>query len=205
VSGWNNLGVRRALTWLLALPVMVVGCQVAHSIAYWWAYPQSNLRAGILAHTGHGYLAYTPIALGFLGAIEAVVFIVAVLDRVRGRPIRALPPWAFLLVPVLGFAFQEHFERLVLGGNFPWWTVVAPSFWRGLVLQFPLGLIAFLIARLLLRTAEVVADGMAARYEGWPVTRRRATVGRRPTLVLLPRRAPLADAAAGRAPPLFVH
>jgi hypothetical protein len=191
------------VTWVLALPVMVVGSQVAHAIAYWWAYPQSNIRAGILAHTGHGYLVYTPIALGFLGAIEAVVLAVAVLDRVRRRPVRALPPWAFVLVPALGYALQEHLERLVTVGIFPWWTVLEPSFWRGLVLQVPLGLIAFLIARLLLRTASAVADEIVAQSERRVARRRAAARRRRPAPILSPRRAPLANAAAGRAPPLF--
>lgn len=196
--------MRRALTWLLALPVIVVGSQVAHGLAYWWAYPQSDLRAAVLAHSGHGYLAYAPVAVGFLVAIELIAVAVATVDRVRGRPVRGLPPWAFMLIPALGFTVQEHLERLFAFGVFPWWAVLEPSFWRGLVLQVPLGLLAFLIARLLLKTASVVADVIVARRGGVAVRLRpaaRCLAG----VVLLPRLAPLAGSAAGRAPPLFVR
>jgi hypothetical protein len=197
--------VRRALTWMLALPVIVLGSQVAHGVAFWWAYPQASLRVGVLSHSGHGYLTYAPVAIGFLAAIEALGFAVAVLDKVRGRRLRGLPPWAFLLVPALGFTVQEHLERFFAAGIFSWGTVQEPSFWRGLVLQLPLGLIAFVIAWVLLRTASVVASVVVARRKGRLVARRAPATRRPPRVVLLPRRAPLAGAAAGRAPPLFVR
>jgi hypothetical protein len=189
---------------LVALPVIVVGSQVAHGLAYWWAYPQTDLRAAVLAHSGHGYFAYAPVAVGFLVAVELIAVAVTVLDRVRGRPVRGLPAWAFMLIPALGFTLQEHLERLFAFGVFPWWAVQEPSFWRGLVLQLPLGMLAFLIARLLLKTALVIADAIAARRAGF-ATRRRAAGRRLPGVVFLPRLAPLAGSAAGRAPPLFVR
>jgi len=197
--------VRRALTWFVALPVMVVGSQVAHGLAYWWAYPLSDLRAAVLAHSGHGYLAYAPVAVGFLVAAELVAVAFAMVDRVRGRPVRGLPPWAFVLIPALGFTLQEHLERLFAYGVFPWWAVQEPSFWRGLVLQLPVGLLACLIARLLLKTASAVARAIRARRGGQLAARWPDFGRRRPGVVVLPRLAPLAGAAAGRAPPLFVR
>jgi hypothetical protein len=193
--------VRRALVWLLALPLIAVGSQVAHGLAYWWAYPVSDVRLAILHHDGHGYLAYAPTALGFLGAIEALVLVVAIADRVRGASVRGLPPWAFLWIPLVGFTLQEHLERWLAAGSFPWWTVQEPSFWRGLVLQIPLGLLAYLIARLLLCTAEAVASAIRGRR------RAPARLGPRPAgarlwdNVMPVRSAPLALGAAGRAPP----
>ena len=184
---------------------MVVGSQVAHAVAYWWAYPQSSIRAGILAHSDHGYLAYAPIAIGFLAAVEAVVFSVAVLDRLRARPVRGLPPWAFVFIPAVGFALQEHLERFFAAGVFPWWTALEPSFWRGLVLQIPLGLLASLIACLLLRSASAVADAIVVRRRRRVAARPARSRRARPALLALPRLAPLAGAAAGRAPPLFVR
>ena len=77
--------VRRALTWLLALPLIVVGSQVAHGLAYWWAYPFADVRLAILEHTGHGYLAYLPILIAFLGGLELLVLLVMVVDRCRGN------------------------------------------------------------------------------------------------------------------------
>ena len=197
--------MRRGLIWLLGLPAIVVGSQVAHGVAYWWAYPQASLRLTVLSRSGHGYLAYAPAALGFLGAVQLVAFAVVVLDRVRGRPLRSLPPWAFLLVPELGFVIQEHLERFLTAGVFPWWTALEPSFWRGLVLQAPLGFAAYLTARLLLRTASAVADVVVARRDAHAVARPGPAVRRPPAPVFLPRLAPLAGLAADRAPPLLAR
>jgi len=189
--------VRRALTWLIALPVIVVGSQVAHALAYWWAYPETDLRALMLERSGHGYLVWAPVAVGLLLAIELLALAVDVVDRVRSRPPRQLPPWAFLVIPALCFTVQEHV------GTFPWWTSLEPSFWRGLVLQIPLGLVAYAVARLLSRAASAVADAVVAR------SRRTAARPARARIVFpfvqLPRLAPLAGAAAGRAPPVIAR
>lgn len=197
--------MRRCLTWLFVLPVVIVGSQVAHGVAYWWAYPQAGVRLAALARSGHGYLAYAPAALGLLGAVQAIAFILVVLDKVRGRPARGFPPLAFLLVPELGFVLQEYLERLLALGVFPWWTALEPSFWRGVVLQVPLGVAAYLIAAALLRTASVVADVVTARAEPQAVAPRGPTGSWRPPVVFLPRPAPLAALAADRAPPVFAH
>jgi hypothetical protein len=195
--------VRRGLTWLFVLPAIGVGSQLAHGVAYWWAYPAASLRFTALASSGHGYLAYAPAALGFLGAAQLIAFVAVVLDRVRGRPVRNLPASVFLFVPALGFVLQEHIERFMTSGVFPWWAVLEPSFWRGLVLQVPLGLAAYLVAAILLRTASVVAEVVVARRAARVVARRRLLRARRPArVVVLPRRAPLAGLAADRAPPL---
>jgi hypothetical protein len=195
--------VRRGLTWFFVLPAIVVGSQLAHGVAYWWAYPVANLRLTALASSGHGYLAYAPAALGFLAAVQLVAFVAVVLDRVRGRPVRRLPPWVFLFIPALGFVLQEYIERFMTSGVFPWWTLLEPSFWRGLLLQVPLGLAAYLVAVILLRTASVVAEVVVARRAVRRVAPRRAVRALRPArAVVVPRRAPLADLAADRAPPL---
>jgi len=106
----------------------------------------------------------------------------------------------FLILPMLLFTLQEHLERLLASGVFPWWTVREPTFARGMALQIPLGLVAYLIARLLLRTAETVAGIVRARSRT-PVRPVPPWNPRRPELVLLQRMAPLALAAAERAPP----
>lgn len=194
--------MRRGLTWLLVLPAIVVGSQVAHGLAYWWAYPVAGLRVRALASSGHGYMAYAPAVLGFLGAVQLIAFVAVVVDRVRGRPVRSLPPWAFLFIPELGFVLQEHLERFLTAGVFPWWTALEPSFWRGLVLQIPLGLAAYLLATVLLRSASVVADVVVARTARRVVVRRRAPRLPHPPFVVVPRPVPLAGLAADRAPPV---
>jgi hypothetical protein len=195
--------VRRGLTWFFVLPAIVVGSQLAHGVAYWWAYPVASLRLTALASSGHGYLAYAPAALGFLAAVQLVAFVAVVLDRVRGRPVRSLPPWVFLFIPAVGFVLQEYIERFMTSGVFPWWTLLEPSFWRGLVLQVPLGLAAYLVAAILLRTASVVAEVVVARRAVRGDALRRPVRAPRPArAVVLRRRAPLAGLAADRAPPL---
>ena len=193
--------MRRALTWLVALPVIVVGTEVAHGLAYWWAYPDTDLRAAVLARSGHGYFAWAPVAIALLAAIELVALGVDVTDRVRDRPARQLPAWAFFFIPLLVFTLQEHLERLFDLGVFPWWTALEPSFWRGLVLQIPLGLAAYLIARLLSRAASAVARAVRGPR---PEPRRQIAPRRLPVAALLPRLAPLAGSSAGRAPPAAV-
>jgi hypothetical protein len=192
--------VRRALTWFLALPLIVVGSQIAHGLAYWWAYPIADIRDAILAHTGHGYLSYAPMLLSFLAALELLVVVVLVWDSVRGNVGRGLPPWVFLWLPVVGFVVQEHLERLIATGSFPWWAVEAPTFWRGLLLQVPLGLVAYAIARVLRRAAEAVA-AVIVRRRGRAAIARRTPPRVRDASALLLRPAPLALGAAGRAPP----
>lgn len=196
--------MRRGLTWLLVLPAIVVGSQAAHGIAYWWAYPQASLRVTMLSDSGHGYMAYTPAVLGFLAAVELIAFSVAVADKARGRSVRALPAWVFLFIPELGFVLQEHLERFFAAGAsvFPWWTALEPSFWRGLVLQIPLGVAAYLVAAVLLRTASVVAEIVVARREHRVVVLRPLSRSWQPAMVFLPRLAPLAGRAADRAPPV---
>ena len=190
---------------MLVLPAIIAGSQVAHGLAYWWAYPQARLRVVELANSGHVYFKYAPAALAFLGAVQLVAFAVVVLDRVRGRPARSLPPWAFFFVPEVGFILQEHLERLFAIGVFPWWAALEPSFWRGLVLQLPLGLAAYLVAALLLRTACAVAGVVVARRAAPRAPGRARARMPRPQIVFLPRQRSLAAVAAGRAPPLVVR
>jgi hypothetical protein len=193
--------VRRVLTWLLALPLIVVGSQVAHGLAYWWAYPIANVRDAILAHTGHGYLGYAPMLLSFLAGLELLVLLVLVWDGVRGNAGRSLPAWVFLWLPGVGFVFQEHLERLIATGSFPWWAVEAPTFWRGLLLQVPLGLLAYALARMLGRAAYAVAAVIARHRDGRTAIRRPSSRPAWASSALLLRPAPLALGAAGRAPP----
>lgn len=197
-------GMRRALTWGVVLPLIVVGSQIAHGLAYWWAYPITDVRVAILVRYGHGYLAYAPIALSFLGALELLALGALVVDRVRGGDRRRLPLWVFLWLPMLGFVVQEFAERWFAVGRFPTWAVHEPTFWRGLVLQAPIGIAGYLAARALLGAARVVAEFIGQTADGFPVGAARPVVPEGQRLAVLPRRAPLAFGAAGRAPPVVV-
>ena len=193
--------MRRTLAWLVAVPLMLAGSQVAHVVAYRWMYPDARVRLAELLASGHSYMDYAPSALAFAGAALFLSLLLVAADAARKRPPRALPPWVFALVPPLAFLMQEHLERWLHTGVFPWFMVLDPTFLPGLLLQLPFGLAAYLAARLLLRAAERLGCALA------PATLRVAGATRtvsapRPDLPL-PRRSVLGACAAERGPPLL--
>lgn len=147
--------MRRGLSWLLALPLVLAGSQLAHAVAYRVAVPDSHERAHLLAATGHRYLEYAPLVAGLCSA----TVVVALALHVRGNAGARLRAWPFALLPLLTFVAQEHLERLLHGGSVSG-IAVEPTFVVGVVLQIPFGLIALLIARALLRAAERVATAL---------------------------------------------
>ena len=153
--------MRRVLAWLVALPVLLAGSQAAHVLAYRWVYPEAHVRVRALVSTGHGYMNDLPLVLGVTGAVASVSLLLSAVDAARGRPARALPAWAFALLPPLAFALQELLERSLHLGTFAWQTVLAPTFVPGLALQLPFALLAYAAARLLLRAAERAGRALA--------------------------------------------
>ena len=151
--------MRRGLAWALTLPFVLLGTQAAHALAYELVYPQADIR--VLLATGHGYLAYLPLALALAGAVALAALCVAAVDAARGRPARKLPAWAFALLPPAMFAAQEVLELSLRTGTFGWRALLAPTFLPGLALQLPIALAAYVAARLLLRTAERVGYALA--------------------------------------------
>ena len=193
--------MRRSLTWLLAVPLLAAGSQAAHALTYRLVYPGAPLRIHELAITGHGYLDRLPLALGVALSIALVALLVAVLDASRGRPARALPAWAFGALAPLAFALQEIIELSLHTGTFAWHAVAAPTFLPGVALQLPFSLLAWLVARLLLRAASRVGRAFAARP---PVARPVPLVTPAPAGASLPRARVLATSLAKRGPPLPV-
>lgn len=153
--------MRRSLAWLVAIPLMLAGSQVAHVLAYRIVYPEAGIRLHALIETGHGYMSLLPIALGIAGAIVALSLVASLLDTVRGTRVRTAPPWAFALLPVAAFALQEYLERWLAWGFFPWYAAEQPTFVIGVALQLPFGALAYLAARFLLRTAKRLGRRLA--------------------------------------------
>lgn len=151
--------VRRGLTWAITLPVVLGGTEAAHALAYRLVYPQLDTR--VLLATGHAYLAWLPLLLGIAGALALAALVAAGADAARGRSPRELPAWAFAVVPPLAFVLQEVLELSLHTGTFGWRAVLAPTFLPGLALQIPLAALAYLVARLLLRTAERLGRALA--------------------------------------------
>src|ERR671935_2549540 len=154
--------MRRSLAWLSAMPLILAGSQVAHVLAYRWVYPSSPARLHALLLTGHRYMDRLPLVLSIAGAMAFVSLLVGVVDAARGRSLRALPAWAFALLPLATFVLQEILERSLHTGAFVWQAVESPTFVPGLVLQLPFAAAAYVVARFLLRTAEQVGRALAA-------------------------------------------
>jgi hypothetical protein len=196
------LSARRSLAWLSVLPLILAGSQLAHVLAYRWVYPASHVRVQALLSSGHGYMDRLPLVLAIATAAAFASLLVTVVDVARGRSLRGLPAWAFALLPLSTFIGQEILERSLHTGTFLLQAVESPTFVPGLLLQLPFAAAAYLVARLLLRTAGVIGRLIAARRSAYG-SRRTAETFRAPLAVRLRRFAPLAAAAAGRAPPLL--
>ncbi len=185
--------------WLVAIPLMLAGSQVAHVFAYRLVYPVARVRLHELLVTGHGYLGLWPVLLGLAGGLELAALASIAIGSFRRRRYTPAPPWAFAVMPPLAFVFQEFLERWLSGSPFPWWMVQQPTFRVGLLLQLPFGLVAYVVARLLLRAADRVGAALRRRGDWAPQP------GSPPTWcpfdLTAVRVAVLADGHAGRAPP----
>jgi hypothetical protein len=159
------MGSRRLAAWLLSLPLMIAGTQFAHVLAYRFAYPDAHVRLSQLLSSGHGYMlgsaGYLPMLLAVVGAVDLVAVGWVLAGSIRSSLQRPVPAAAFALLPVLCFTLQELVERWLSGASFPWWMVLQPTFRVGLLLQLPFAVLAFLVARLLLRAAT--SAGTAVR------------------------------------------
>ncbi len=147
--------MRRGLAWALTLPLVLLGTEAAHALAYDVVYPQAHAR--ILLQTGHGYLDWLPLALALAGAVALAALCVAAADAARGLPARDLPAWAFALLPPATFVIQELLELSLHTGRFGWHALLAPTFLPGLALQLPLA------ARRVRRGTSAPEDGGARR------------------------------------------
>jgi hypothetical protein len=192
--------MRRGLTWLVAVPLLVAGSQAAHALTYRIVYPGTSVRVHALMVTGHGYLDRMPLVLGAGLAVALVALVVAVIDASRGRAARALPAWAFALLAPLAFAFQEILELSLRTGTFAWHGVAAPTFLPGIALQLPFSLLAWLAARLLLRAAGKAGRALASPP---PAHRLLSPAVLDPPSAPLPRPSVLAYRLAKRGPPLL--
>jgi len=196
--------MRRSLAWLVAVPLMLVGSQAAHVLAFRLVYPNAGVRLRELLQTGHSYESFLPLLLGLAASVTVVSLLVSTFDAAHGRPQRALPAWAFALLPLVGFTVQEHLERFLASGAVPWHEFAAPTFLPGLALELPFGLLAYLVARFLLRVAE--RAGRAFDVSLSPTRARLAQVAVAVPMHMTdpPRPAPISLGLAKRGPPLLL-
>jgi hypothetical protein len=192
--------MRQRLAWLSTVPLMVTGLLAGHGLGYRLAIPDAHARADALAHSGHGYLGYTPLALTVCSGLLLVALAFRAVAGFRGTPSRPTASPALVLLPPLAFAVQEYLERLIHSGQVSWTVALQPSFLLGLALQLPFALAALLIAWALESVANAVGQALAATPPR-PQVRLLFPV---PALVpAVPRPAGLARGYGERAPPLL--
>ncbi|MGD9736676.1 MAG: hypothetical protein AB7V58_13905 [Solirubrobacterales bacterium] len=188
-----------------AAALMPAAVLTLHQLRYQLAY--GDHADSQLAAQGHAYLgAVTPLA-AMLVAIAAGVFIAA-LARARrdgeagerGRPF--LLVWLLAAGALLGiYALQELAEGILFAGHPPGLHGV---FGDGGLWALPLAAALGAVVALALRVAAVARRWAAGLgdVEAAPADERPRRVPR-PAAVFMPVLAPLALAAAGRAPPLL--
>jgi hypothetical protein len=161
VSPSRSRRLRRSAAWTVAVLLAIVGSQLAHALAYRIVLADPEARAHRLDVTGHGYLSYLPQGLAFTTAILLLALFSELRLSARGASSRPPALWSFAALAPLLFVCQEHFERLVHDGVFPWGAVAEPTFGVGLALQLPFALVAWLAARLLLYAARALGQVLA--------------------------------------------
>jgi hypothetical protein len=164
------MGGRRA-TWLLLLPLAAVGWLTAHWLAYVLIEPDAHHRARLLSEAGHGYLGAVPAAVACAGTLAITGFAIALHDGLRHRERARVPVWPVALVPPLGFAVQEHLERLIERHAFPVDAALEPTFLAGMALQLPFALGALLLVRAVLALGHLLGRGLTARRSPRPLAR----------------------------------
>lgn len=186
--------------WLLTLPLVVVGSQVAHALAYRLVTRDDAERAHELAATGHAYLAYAPPALAVCSVLVVLALAGELGHVLSSHRSRAAGPSAVgfaVLAPAI-FVSQEHFEKLLHDGGFPWGAALQLSFVIGLLLQLPFALAAYLLARVLLGAVRSLGRWLVTP----PRPRQRGCLGAPPgTFLFVPRVPALALGYGSRGPP----
>jgi hypothetical protein len=185
---------------LLAIPLLGASSQLAHALAYRVVIPDPLARTRYYEETGHAYLGYAPLLIG-IGAALVVLGLVAHAARGPSPRRGRLAAWPFAALPFLVFAVQEHSERALQSGDFALDVALGPTFVVGFLLQLPCGLLAYAVARYLLRLADGLVQllGETSPRLAFPPI---ALLPPSPAGTSRPRLQALALCAAGRAPPL---
>jgi hypothetical protein len=197
VCAYHGL-VRRLVAVSLTLGLAAAGAQLAHALTYRLVEPDAHARDHLLAETGHSYLELAPMGLAVVLALVTLGLLWEAAGVRAGRRGAPLRPALFLAAAPATFVLQEHLERLLHDGAFPWTAVAEPTFVLGLLLQLPFALAAYAAGRLLLRAARAVGLLLAAT----PHRRRADRLRLLPRAALVPRSLRGACSLGPRAPPL---
>jgi len=182
-----------ARAWFVTLPLLVA----ASEFGQW-------LLDRFATATGENELFdHSPLAIGMLPLLLAVVFVAAgagLLLDLRSPATVATPRRIFALLPLCVFVVQEQIESALAHGQ-PWTVALHWNFLAGLLIQIPLVLAGYAVARLLIRVAKRVFGRRGTFVRPSP---RVLVVPRLEARALLKRARPLADERFNRGPPLVV-
>lgn len=158
---------------------------------------------GLHAERGHAYLGYAPALIVWGLALVLAGLVLWVGEGLRGRRPSPPPLRLFALLPPVGFAVQEHLERLIGTGGIPHDLALEPTFLVGLALQLPFAIVALLLAHALhavgFGLGRVLARELMLREPIRCAPRALLRLPASATLVALP---VLAPGRGPRAPPL---
>jgi CDP-diglyceride synthetase len=176
---------------------MFAGLLAGHLLAYRLAYSDPHARADALAHSGHAYFGYVPLALSVSVGVLLAGLALQAASAFRGEPRRAATSPLIVLLPPIAFVVQEFTERFAHNGNVSWTVVLQPAFLLGLAFQLPFALAALLVAWALDSAARAVGRALSAR----PLPLFSPFVPDPVYIVAAPRPAGLARGYGERAPP----
>jgi hypothetical protein len=192
---------RIGIAWGLAASLAVLGSLWAHELTYRLVAPTAPAYTSLLARTGHGYLDHAPLLVGILLGAVALSLMRACFGGARGWSPARVPGWRFAALPLVGFALQEHLERLFHDGAFPLGASLEPTFALGVALQLPFAVAALVAARALFGAARELGQALArlaAPSQSWPPPLRAAFP---PSLADRPRVVAAARGYGERGPP----
>ena len=169
--------------------------------AHWLGYLPHVAEGGREVEAAPEPAPHLPLLAGLLAALLLVSLANQAWQMIRRRPPRPLAPGWFVAVPPLGWAVQEAAERRLHVESFPFDAAREPAFAKGLLVQLVFGLLAFLLARLLLACVRKLLR--LPRASAWPTLHRSsAGVGGTPRpAAVRPRQLALALGDYERGPP----
>lgn len=145
--------MRRTLTWLVTLPFAAASVLIGHAIAY---------RAfGLPTAELHGYLEHAP-------QIVLVLVTLALLGLAADARSRRGSPAPLASLAIVAFVTQEHVERLIHTGDVPF-LLASPVLWLGIVLQLPLAIAIWVVARRLAEEIAASGRGSVPRIAWFPL------------------------------------
>ena len=193
---------RRVIPWLLSVPLMLAGTEVAHFLAFRFVYPDAWERNQALQQSGHGYFGLLPLLAGIALALVlcAVFFDGRAARRDENEPGTPTSLPRFAALPPLAFMLQEHLESLIHSGSVSG-VVIAPTFLIGLLLTLPFGAAAYLVARALSGVSKRVGQALSRRGPTHLASAPESGLSWFAVLLSPPRAAALAGGHAERGPP----